>query len=517
MNKELVVNVTNEGIIVALLEDKRLVEINRDKINSNFKVGDLYFGKVAKLMPGLNAAFIDIGYEKDAFLHYLDLSPQVKSLLNFTKQIQSGKLQPNQLDNFKLEEDITKDGKISDVLSSGQTIIVQVAKEPISTKGPKLTCELSFPGRYIVLVPFSDKVSISQKIKNPSERDRLRNLAKPLLPKNFGIIIRTVAEGKSGEEFVQDIQDQMDRWNKCFENVKRSTPPARVHGEINRTSVILRDIFSDSFSNIHVNNEESYNQLKEFVEQISPGKEKIVKHYKGKADIFDNFNVTKQIKNLFGRNVPLESGAYLIIEHTEAMHVIDVNTGPRQNASGQEFSALDTNLDAAKEIARQMRLRDLGGIIVVDFIDMPSQENRDKLFELLKEEMKEDRAKHTLLPPSKFGLVEITRQRVRPQIQVTTSEKCPSCKGSGEIQASITILNEIENNLRYILNEQNERKLVLVVHPFLYSYLKKGFIFNTIQWKWYVKYKKWIEIRQNQNHHLLQYSFLNRFEEEITL
>lgn len=516
MNKELIINVTPHEVVIALLQDKKLVELSREEGSNQFAVGDIYLGKVKKIMPGLNAAFVDVGYEKDAFLHYLDLGPQLSSLDTFTRQIINQKTEIS-LANFVLEEEISKDGKITDVISSTQPIVVQIAKEPISTKGPKLTCEIAIAGRYMVLMPFSNKVSVSQKIKDLDERNRLKEMVRPVLPTNFGVIIRTVAENKTVDEISSDLEELINKWKNCFENIQKSTPPTRLLGELSRTSALLRDLLNDSFQGIYVNDTDLYNDIKEYITTISPEQEKIVKLHNTKDDIFDYHKVTKQIKSLFGRTVSIDNGGYLIIERTEAMHVVDVNTGPRQSDNNQEKNALETNLDAATEIARQLRLRDLGGIIVVDFIDMTSAENRNLLFERLKEAMKQDRAKHTILPPSRFGLIEITRQRVRPEMVIQTNEKCPTCLGTGEIQASLLLLDEIENNIRYILKEQNEPKLTLIVHPFLESYIKKGWIFSNLQWQWYKKFKKWIPVRSSGNYSLLQYSFYNQHEEEIKI
>lgn len=515
MSLELVVDTRQGGVWLALLRDGKLVELHEEQGNTDFMVGDIYLGKVRKVVPSLNAAFVDVGYEKDAFLHYLDLGPQFKSLDKFTRDTLQGKQNVADLLYFKSEKDIPKDGKVADIVSSSSPILVQVAKEPISSKGPRLCAELTLAGRYLVLVPFSDKVSISQKIKSTEERERLRNLMDDIKPKNFGVIIRTVAENKKVEALDQDLRNLMEKWKSMHTNLKQATPPRRVLGEIDKTSSILRDLLNADFTNIHVSDEKLMSELKEYISGIAPGREKILKLYDGKLNIFERFGIQKQIKTLFGKKVPLPSGGYLIVEHTEAMHVIDVNSGNRKGADGQESNALATNIEAAEEIARILQLRDMGGIVCIDFIDMHDKENNKELYEKLKEFMRSDRAKHNILPPSKFGVVEITRQRVRPETDINTSETCPTCNGTGEVQASILFAEEIENNLNYLLSDRKEKKVVLLVHPYLEAYFKQGFISK--QWKWFFKYKKWVEVRGVTAHHLLEYSFMDGNNNEIAL
>lgn len=515
MSLELVVDARKEGIWLALLRDGKLIELHEEQGNNDFAVGDIYLGKVRKVVPSLNAAFVDVGYDKDAFLHYLDLGPQFSSLNKFTKDTLHGKQNVADLLYFKGEKDIPKDGKIDEVISSSQSILVQVAKEPISSKGPRLSAEITLAGRYLVLVPFSDKISISQKIKEQDERDRLKDLMESIKPKNFGVIIRTVAENKKIEQLDQDLKDLMEKWKGMYANLKIATPPKRVLGEIGKTSSILRDLLNADFSNIYINDETLFGEMKEYVTGIAPGREKILKLYDGKISIFERFAINKQIKSLFGKKVPLSNGGYLIIEHTEAMHVIDVNSGNRKGADGQESNALATNIEAAEEIARVLQLRDMGGIVCVDFIDMHERENNKVLFETLKGFMQSDRAKHNILPPSKFGVIEITRQRVRPETDIKTSEACPTCNGTGEVQASILLAEEIESNLNYLLTDRKEATVSLLVHPYLEAYFTKGLISRQV--KWFFKYKKWIQVRAVTAHHLLQYSFVNKNNEEITL
>ena len=516
MNKELIIDSSTTEVVMALLEDKRLVELHRERKNNNYSVGDIYLGKIKKIISGLNAAFVDVGYEKDAFLHYLDLGSQVNSLNKYTKLAMAGKTKVLAMDNFHLEKEIEKTGKITEVLTAGQPVLVQIAKEPISTKGPRITSELSLAGRYLVLVPFSDRISVSQKIQNNEEKSRLKRLVQSIKPKNFGVIIRTVAEGKMVADLDADLNNLISKWYSIAEKLTNAKPPRIILGEMNRSSAMLRDMLNESFNNIHVNDPIVYEELRDYIKTIAPDKLEILKLFKGKDQIFDHFLVEKQIKSSFGKVVSVKSGAYLVIEHTEALHVIDVNSGQRTKSdNSQEDNALDVNLEAAAEIARQLRLRDMGGIIVVDFIDMIQPANRRKLYERMKEEMKKDRAKHNILPPSKFGLVQITRQRVRTETSVETLEKCPACGGSGKIKPSIILVDEIESNLRYLIREQNEPSLTLRVHPFISAYLTKGLL--SIKMKWFFKYKKWIKVYPSTSYHFLEYRFFNKLDDEIKL
>ncbi len=518
MNKEMVIDASDNGVAIALLEDKKLVEIHYEQNNKAFAVGDLYLGKVKKLMPGLNAAFVDVGFEKDAFLHYTDLSPYVRSLIKFTQAARFD-THPEGFDfgNFKNETEILKTGKITDVLNPKPEILVQILKEPISNKGPRLSCELSLPGRFVVLTPFNNFVNVSRKIYSGEERKRLQKIVESIKPKNFGIIVRTAAEGKNTAELHADLTDLTNTWKSIQKNLKGAVPTQRILSEENKTTSIIRDLLNDSFSNIVVNDKEIMGDTKDYISKIAPDKENIVHLYQQEQPIFDNYGITRQVKASFGKTVNMPSGSYLIIEHTEAMHVVDVNSGTRAAEANQEASALKTNLEAAEEIARQLRLRDIGGIIIIDFIDMKLPDNRKELFDAMTKFMGNDRARHTVLPISKFGLMQITRQRLRPEIKITTTEVCPTCNGTGKIEASILITDEIEKDLNFLIN-QGHKKLTLVSHPMMLAYLKHGKLFNTLQWKWYRKYKLWLKVRANNDYPITKYTFIDRnTDEEIKL
>ncbi len=516
MNKDLIINVKPQKISIALLEDELLMEINEERLDNNYSVGDLYLGKVKKVTPGLNAAFVDVGHERDAFLHYHDLGPKVRSLNKFVKICTSASSKSVNLEDFNFEPEIVKTGKIQEVLSVNQTIMVQVAKEPISSKGPRITSEIALAGRYVVLVPFSNRISISQKIKDYEERNRLKRLVKSIRPANFGVIVRTIAKDKKVADLLADIESLEKKWHDAVKKLNSAIVPEKVHGELSRTSTILRDLLNKSFNSVVVDDEKMAEELKAYISTFAPDRANLVKLHKGKTPIFDQYNIDKQIKSSFGKKVNMKSGAYLIIEHTEAMHVVDVNSGHRlKKELSQEDAALQTNLISAKEIARQLRLRDMGGIIVVDFIDMTVKENRTNLYNFLKSEMKSDKAKHTILPVTKFGLIQITRQRVRPEMEIETQEKCPVCHGSGEVKSAVLIADDIENNIRFLLQEQNEKTLEIRLHPFVYAYFTNG-LFNH-RWKWFKEYRKWVALKADNSFHFLEYHFYNKQGDEIKL
>jgi len=508
VNKELIIRSSSSKVDFALLNDGKLIELHKEENSDNqFNVGDIFLAKIRKTMPGLNAAFVNVGYEKDGFLHYHDLGPKVPSLLKFVKSVSTGKLKDFNLNNFPFENEIDKDGSINDALKSNQSILVQVVKEPISTKGPRLSSELSIAGRFIVLVPFSDRVSISQKIEDKAEKSRLKKLVHSIKPKGFGVIVRTVAEGKKVAELDKDMQNLLSKWTAMCKKLHKAELPSTVLSEMNKTSSILRDLFNDSFSAIHVDDKALYGQIKETVRRIAPKKESIVKLHQSDAPIFEKHGVERQIKTSFGQTVSSSKGTYLVIEHTEALHVIDVNSGNRSNKSkSQEGTALEVNIIAATEVARQLRLRDMGGIIVVDFIDMSSPENRKQLFQHLKDQMATDKAKHKILPPSKFGLIQITRQRVRPEVKIKTLEKNPNDKNGAEVEAPIVLIQKITSELDKILNK-GPKKVVLHVHPFIAAFLTQGF--PSIRSKWFLEHKKWIKILPRDAYTYLEYHFYN--------
>lgn len=505
--KDLIVDVGSTEVSIALMENHRLIELNKEStLDGGFSVGDVCLGKVKKLLPSLNAAFVDIGDEKEAFIHYLDLGLHFAAFDEFVKRINPNTDHKGIYSHIKLGPVLGKEGKIEDVLTPGQMIAVQIVKEPISTKGSRLTAEISIAGRNIVLLPFADKVSVSQKISSKEEKKRLELLVKNILPRNYGAIIRTAAEGKTASILDNELMSLVRKWEDSWKKLARSKTVQKLFSEYSKTTTVLRDLLNDSFTAIHVNDQEAYEDVRNYVSLISPEQEKIVHLYDGKDPIFDHFEVTRQIKSSFGKVVPMKQGAYLVIEHTEALHVVDVNSGTRSKNKEQEQNTYDVNCYAAEEIARQMRLRDMGGIVIVDFIDMETNEHRNALYKYMQELMEGDRAKHTVLPLTKFGLMQITRQRVRPATEINTQEVCPVCHGTGKISSSVVIDEDIERKLADIVADRKPESLVLKVSPILGSYLKRG-LFNSIVSKWKKKYRCKIVIDEMTDFTVLQYEF----------
>lgn len=516
MSSDLIIDVAPSEIVIALQEEKKLVELTRERSGAKFAVGDIYLGKVKKIMPSLNAAFIDVGYEKDAFLHYLDLGPQFATLNKFLRIASSRKNKLSSIGRIQSEPDINKEGKIGELLKEGQRILVQVSKEPISTKGPRLTSEISIAGRNLVLMPFSDKVSVSQKIKTNEEKSRLKKLVQSIKPRKFGVIVRTVAEGKMVAELDQELNGLVEKWEFVSNKLAKSNAPSLIVGELDRTTALLRDIYHSDFNSIIVNDQQVCNEISDYLGSIQSEKRKIVKFYKGKVPIFEHYGIEKQIKAAFGKTVSFKDGAYLIVEHTEAFHVIDVNSGNRVKLGmDQESNAVDVNLAACDEIARQLRLRDMGGIIVIDFIDMHQAANRQKVYDHMKEVMAADRTKHNILPLSKFCLMQITRQRVRPAENIETAENCPTCHGSGKITPSILFADELSNKVNYAFKDLHKKKLILKVHPYVAAYLTKGL--KSVRNKWFLTYYRWVKIEENSSFSFLEYHFYDDNQEELIL
>jgi ribonuclease G len=517
VNKELIINSTPTGVEIALLEDKKLVELHSEKTDARFAVGDLYLGKVKKLIPGLNAAFVDVGFEKDAFLHYTDLSPYAKSLLKFTQFAINDKT-PGGTDfsTFEVEPEIIKTGKINEVLNGKPNILVQILKEPIAAKGPRLSCELSLPGRFVVLTPFNDIVAVSRKIHSSEERKRLQRIVESIKSKNFGVIVRTAAEGKNTAELHEDLSELTAMWKGIQKSLVGAVAPAKILSEQTKTASILRDLLNEDFNKIITNDKDIYNDSKTYIQKVAPEKADIVLFHQNGSPIFDTFGVTKQIKSSFGKTVNLNSGAYIIIEHTEALHVIDVNSGYKSVSNNQEQNALETNLEAAEEIARQLRLRDIGGIIVVDFIDMKLPENKRRLMEAMDGYMQSDRAKHAVLPLSKFGLMQVTRQRMKPEMNIITQEVCPTCNGTGKISSALLLEDEIEKNLTYLFTHKHGN-LTIVTHPILHAFLTKGFFWSSKVAKWKRKFGQKITVTADTGYHLTEFKFFDSNGEAIKL
>lgn len=515
MTKELIINASPQGTEIALLEDKKLVELHSEKTDAGFAVGDIYLGKVKKLIPGLNAAFVDVGFEKDAFLHYTDLSPYVRSLLKFTHQAMHDTSEHAfDFGKFKVEPEIIKTGKITEVMNGKPNVLVQILKEPIAQKGPRLSCEISLPGRFVVVTPFTNIVAVSRKIHSSEERKRLQKIIEAIKPKNLGVIVRTAAEGMQTAELHEDLLSLEATWKTIQKNLKGAVPPQKILSEQGKTTSMLRDLLNEDFNKVVVNDKTIYNDTRTYIQRIAPDRVDIIQYHNNGQTIFDQYGITKQVKAAFGKTVNLPSGAYLIIEPTEALHVIDVNSGYKSVSNNQEQNALETNLEAAEEIARQLRLRDLGGIIVVDFIDMKLLENKKRLADEMDRFMHTDRAKHAVLPITKFGLMQITRQRMKPEMKVNTTEVCPTCAGTGKVSSTLILEDEIAKNLSYLIM-QKHTGLTVEVHPIVYTYLTSGFPSRRRKWSW--KYKQKIKVRSNSNNSLTEFKFFDDSGEEIKL
>jgi len=517
MTSEVIIDVQPKDIEIALLEDKQLVEYQKEQRTATYSVGNIYVAKVKKLMPGLNACFVDVGSERVAFLHYLDLGTQFNSYEKYLKQVTSDRKKLYPIEKAHIQPELPKDGSIANTLKVGQEILVQIVKEPINTKGPRLTCDLSFAGRYLVLIPFENGVSVSTKIKRGEERSRLKQLIQSIKPQNFGVIVRTVAEGKRAAELDTELKVLLKRWEDTITKVQKTTErPLMCFEEESRAVALLRDLFNPTYDGIHVNDSAIFEEIRNYLTLIAPDKKNIVKLYNGTVPIFDNFDVTKQLKSGFGKTVNYKHGAYLIIEHTEAMHVVDVNSGTRiKKENNQETNALETNLGAADELARQLRLRDMGGIIIVDFIDMKLPEDRQLLYERMCKNMQKDRAKHNILPLSKFGLMQITRQRVRPAMSVDVEETCPTCFGKGTIKSSILFTDTLESKIDTLVNHIGISKFYLHVHPYVAAFINKG-VFS-LKRQWQLKYGLGVKIVPSQKLAFLQYEFYDTDKQFIDM
>ncbi len=466
-------------------------------------------------MPGLNAAFVDIGHKKDAFLHYTDMGPKLRNVLKYSDAVMTGSMNTSSLENFKMEADINKNGRVDQVLPRRQHILVQILKEPISTKGPRLSCEITIPGRYLVLTPFSDIIAVSRKIANAEDRKRLQLIVESIKPKNFGVIVRTAAEGKKTAELHEELSALLEKWDKIFQQLKEAKPPAKLLNELDKTSSILRDLLSDSFNRITTDDKEMYDNIRTYLSSIAPDQVKIVHLVKNAKPLFEITGVTRQIKGSFGKTATMPSGAYLVIEHTEAMHVIDVNSGHKVGSADLDGAVLQVNIEAAEEIARQLRLRDLGGLIVIDFIDMKDPEHKKELQKVMKDCMLKDRAQHTILPLSKFGLMQITRQRVRPELNINTSEICPVCNGTGKVTATVLLTDDIQRDLDFVVLSRPKSTITLHLHPYISAFFRVGL--PSLQMRWFLKYRRWIRITTESEYTLNEYRFFDDHEDEIRL
>lgn len=516
MANELYIEVTPQDEKIAYLQDKRLTEFYQEKKGKNIVVGDIFVGSVRKILPGNNAAFLDICLEKDAFVHYSDLGPNIKSFSKLSRNGLQGGLSGTGLERFQLEPETLKTGNVSDVLKRNQQILVQVLKEPISSKGPRVTTEITVAGSYCILIPFHDHVNISKKIIERSERTRLKAIVNEIKPENFGIVVRTAAQNVGDDILRKDIEDLLIRWKEMIGKLKNAKTGDKVLGEPSFTISIVRDYLGKGLTAIYTNDQDNFKQIEKYLQHSNSPVVNSLKIHKGNDSLFEHYGINKQLKTSFGKTVSFSSGAYLIIEHTEALHVIDVNSGSNhKKENSQEENAFQINLEAAKEIARQVRLRDMGGIIVIDFIDTKDGNNKKKIVNELQAAMKNDRASHTILPMSKFCVVQLTRERVRPETNIVTEEKCPMCKGSGFVTSSQNIDDDIESSVKYLAHTLNLKKVKIVTHPFISAYFKKGIISR--RFKWRLDYHIKVNLVPDPSLHYGEFHIFDDNDEEIKL
>ncbi len=482
MQKEIIINSSSTQNRVAITEDGNLVDFFIDHQEKKRMVGNIYLGRVARVLPGIRAAFINIGLKHDAFLHFSDIGETLKDLQDLLDDDEADDIDESALDDDdenasdSNSQDKKKDNRERSVpkLHKGQDILVQIIKEPVKDKGVRVTSSISIPGRFCVLLPFDNKIGISKKIVDFRERRRLRKLARGILPQNCGLIIRTAAKDQSEESLVADLKYLISTWSEIQENVKHKTPPSVVYNDLGTTISVIRDLFTPDISRVFVDNKKLFKEIEAYVKIIQPALLEKIEYYKYNDSIFEAFKIEEQIKSLMGRRVQMPSGGHIVIEHTEAMTVIDVNSGRYAAKKQQELNSLKTDLEASRELVRQLRLRDIGGLIVVDFIDLEDDKNRKKVYDELKKEFRKDRAKIALLPMTDFGIMQITRQRIRQNIVQSMHEDCPYCHGSGLLTKKSNIVHEIEEWLKRFKLTGKERSLVLKVHPSLKSNLKEG-------------------------------------------
>jgi len=494
MVKEIVVNSSESQTRVAITEDSNLVDFFVDHPEKRRMVGDIYLGKVARVLPGIRAAFVDIGFKHDAFLHFSDIGDRMESLQGMLDEDDDlveddddseGDAKPRPA---QARPQIEKEGSIPK-LHKGQEIIIQIIKEPVKDKGVRVTSSISIPGRFCVLLPFDNKIGISKKIHDFKERRRLRKLARGVLPEDCGLIIRTAAKDQTEDALATDLKYLSKTWKEIQNKVKNSTPPTLLYQDLSTTISVIRDLYTPDISRVFIDSKKMMKEIKDYVELIQPELMEKIEMYKEKEPIFEAFKIEQQIKELMGRKVHLPSGGHIVIEHTEAMTVVDVNSGRYAKSKEQELNSLKTDLEASREIVRQLRLRDIGGLVVVDFIDLEDERNRKKVYDELKKEFRKDRAKIAMLPMTEFGLMQITRQRVRENIMQSLYEECPYCLGTGLLTKKSNLMYDIENVIKRMRIEKKARKLTLHVHPSLGSKLKEGTISKLmkLQFKYFVR------------------------------
>ncbi len=513
MTKEIIINSSTTQTRVAITEEGNLVDFFVDYPENRRMVGDMYLGRIARVLPGIRAAFVDIGMKHDAFLHFSDIGETTKQLQDMIGEDDSDvddeddDESPQQQRNNNQQNYRSRESNVPH-LHKGQDIIVQITKEPVNNKGVRVTSSVSLPGRFCVLLPFDNKIGVSKRISDFKERRRLRHIARGILPKNYGLIIRTVARNQTEESLREDLSNLLKTWAEIEATVKSEEPPSLVYQDLSTTSSVIRDLFTPDISKVFIDSKKLFRQIKEYVQLVQPSLADKIEPYKSHLPIFDAFKIEEQIKVLMGRRVSLPSGGYLIIEHTEAMVVIDVNSGRYAKSKEQELNSLKTDLEASREIARQLRLRDIGGIIVIDFIDLEDDRNRKKIYDELKKEFRKDRAKVSVLPMSDFGLVQITRQRIRQNIMQAMKEVCPYCLGTGLLTKGSHLVYDLEDWMKKFRRISKERSIIVKCHPSVAGKLREGKIkgLTKLQFKYLVK----ITLEEDESVPVGQFRFFSK-------
>ncbi|HAH52158.1 MAG TPA: ribonuclease E/G [Balneola sp.] len=486
MKNQIIIHSTEDQARIALLEDGELAQLFIQSEENQRTVGNIHVAKVHKVMSGIKAAFIDMGTPKDAFLHFSDAGDHLDeyiAMLNGKNAIPNH-AKPDLKNKEKLANH-QKQALAGKILRNGQKLLVQIVKEPIGSKGPRISTDITIAGRFLVLIPMGDYIAVSKKISNYKERRRLKNVLGDMVPDGFGVIVRTVAQGQDEKAIEDDLRDVLRKWEKILDKLETAKPPSLLHRDLDMTESLIRDLFAKNYERVLVDDPKMYRQIKSYVSQIAPEMAQNVHQYKGKKHIFDQMGIAEDVNSIFNPRVRMKSGGYLIFEQTEAMYVVDVNSGPYAAKAKQEDNSLKTNLDAAREIAKQLRLRDIGGIIVVDFIDLRDDKNRKKIYDELKKEFRKDPAKTNMLGMSDFGLVQITRQRIRPSVINSVSKVCPMCGGSGDVISDDTILTDIESWLSKFKHASEYRAVDLYVNPYMKTLINKGMFSK--RWKWMSK------------------------------
>ncbi len=520
MLKEIIISSTASQNRIAITEDRKLVDFFVEHPEKDRMVGNIYLGKVARVLPGIRAVFINIGLKHDAFLHFSDIGDTLKDNLNFVDDDYVAEPDVEEEKNSKNSSD-SKDGN-SEVkkprpprLKKGQEVLIQIIKEPVKGKGVRVSTSISIPGRFCVLIPYEDKIGISKKITDFREKKRLKKLARGIIPDNCGVIVRTASKDQPEELLSADLKYLSNSWVQVQNEVKKSSPPALVYKDLSTTISVIRDLFTTDVSNIFIDSKKLYKEIRSYVNAHQPELVDKINLYKSSIPIYEEFKVEEQIKGMMNRKVPLPSGGYLFIEHTEAMTVVDVNSGRYAAKKEQEQNSLKTDLEAAREIARQLRLRDIGGLLVVDFIDLEEEKNRKKIYDELRKEFKKDRAKIAMLPMTDFGIMQITRQRIRENIMQSTHELCHCCDGTGLMQKKSNLINELDKWIQRYKNDGKKNPLRLIVHNSLGLKLRIG-VFSTLS-KLKLKYFVRIRLEEKNDVNPQSFRFIDaKTEKEIT-